>query len=46
MLTGKKLPIVNENIKMKKALKIINNKKLGVLIIKKKWKYNWYNNRW
>ena len=36
MIKGKKLPIVNENIKMKKALKIINNKKLGVLIIKKK----------
>ena len=35
MLTGDKLPIVKDNIKMKKALKIINNKKLGVLIIKK-----------
>ena len=34
MITGKKLPIVKENIKMGKALKIIENKKLGVLIIK------------
>ncbi|MDC3005365.1 KpsF/GutQ family sugar-phosphate isomerase [Candidatus Pelagibacter sp.] len=32
MTTGRKLPIVKENIKMKKALKIIDNKKLGVLI--------------
>ena len=36
MITGKKLPVVNEKIKMRKALNIINNKKLGVLIIKKK----------
>ncbi len=36
MITGKKLPFVSENIKMKKALDIINNKKLGVLIIKGK----------
>ena len=36
MVTGKKLPIVNENIHMKKALKIITSKKLGVLIIKTK----------
>ena len=34
MITGKKLPIVKENIKMGEALKIIDNKKLGVLIIK------------
>ncbi len=34
MLTGKKIPLVKENFKMKKALKIINDKKLGVLIIK------------
>ena len=44
MIKAKKLPIVNENIKMKKALKIINNKKLGVLISKKKKKDNWNNN--
>ena len=36
MVSGKKLPIVDENIKMKKALKIISLKKLGVLIIRKK----------
>ncbi len=34
MITGKKLPIVSQNTKMKKALNIINNKKLGVLIIR------------
>jgi len=34
MLTGKNIPFVNEKIKMKNALKIITNKKLGVLIIK------------
>ena len=34
MLTGKKIPIVNENIHIDKALKIINDKKLGVLLFK------------
>ena len=33
MLTGKKIPVVYENILMKKALKIISDKKLGVLIV-------------
>ena len=32
MLTGKKIPFINENVKMKKALNIITNKKLGFLI--------------
>jgi len=32
MITGKKIPFINENIKMENALKIITNKKLGVLI--------------
>jgi len=32
MLTGKKIPFINENSKMKYALKIITQKKLGVLI--------------
>jgi len=36
MLTGKKIPFVNENIKMKNALNIISKKGLGVLLIKKK----------
>ena len=36
MITGKKIPFVNDNIKMKKALKIINDKKLGVLIVRRK----------
>ena len=36
MLTGKKIPFVNQNILMKKALKIIVKKKLGTLIVKNK----------
>ena len=34
MITGKKIPFINENLKMKSALNIITNKKLGVLIAK------------
>ncbi len=33
MLTGKKIPFVKEDSKMKKALKILSDKKLGVLIV-------------
>ena len=33
MLTGKKIPFVNENLKMKNAIKILSNKKLGILIV-------------
>jgi len=33
MLTGNKIPFVNESSKMKKALQIISNKKLGTLIV-------------
>ena len=33
MLTGKKIPFVDENIKMNKALKVLSDKKLGVLIV-------------
>ena len=36
MLTGKKIPFVYENLKMKKALKILSDKKLGVLIVQNK----------
>ena len=36
MLTGNKIPFVNENKKMKDALKILNEKKLGVLIVRNK----------
>lgn len=36
MVKGRKLPVLVENLKMKNALKIINDKKLGVLIIRKK----------
>ena len=34
MITGKKIPFINQNLKMRYALKIITNKKLGVLIVK------------
>tara|TARA_A100001011_G_scaffold376128_1_gene438409 strand:+ start:423 stop:1403 length:981 start_codon:yes stop_codon:yes gene_type:complete len=33
MISGKKLPIINENKLMKKALDVINLKKLGVIIV-------------
>ena len=36
MLTGVKIPFVHENLKMKKALKILSDKKLGVLIVQNK----------
>ena len=36
MLKGNKIPFVNYSLKMKKALKILNNKKLGVLIVRNK----------
>ena len=36
MLTGKKIPFVNENLKMKDALKILSNKKLGILVVQDK----------
>ena len=34
MITGNKIPFVNENLQMKKALKILSEKKLGILIIR------------
>ena len=33
MITGKKIPFVNEDLKMKKAIQIISKKKLGTLIV-------------
>ena len=36
MLTGKKIPFVKEELEMKKALKILTDKKLGVLIVQNK----------
>ena len=33
MLTKNKIPFVNENASMKSALKILNSKKLGFLVI-------------
>ena len=36
MMTGKKIPFVNENLQTKKALKILSEKKLGILVIRNK----------
>ncbi len=36
MITGKRIPFVNENLQMKKALKILGEKKLGILIVRNK----------
>ena len=36
MLKGNKIPFVKENLKMKNALKILSNKKLGILIVQNK----------
>jgi len=36
MITGKKIPYVNENAKMNKALKILTEKKLGILVVRNK----------
>ena len=36
MLTGKKIPFINENSNMKKALRFISQKKLGVLVARNK----------
>ena len=38
MQVGKKIPFVDENLKMEKALKILSNKKLGILIVQNKQK--------
>jgi arabinose-5-phosphate isomerase len=38
MLTGNKIPFVDENLNMKSAIKILSNKKLGVLIVQNKQK--------
>ncbi|MDA7577429.1 KpsF/GutQ family sugar-phosphate isomerase [Candidatus Pelagibacter sp.] len=36
MVTGNKIPFVNENLKIPNALKILTNKKLGILIVQDK----------
>ena len=36
MVTGKKMPVINHNNNFKKALKIMNKKKLGIVVILKK----------
>ena len=34
MLTGEKIPFINEKVKMKNALRILSDKKLGILIVR------------
>ena len=34
MIKGRKIPFVNENLKMNKALKILTEKKLGILVVR------------
>tara|TARA_B100001057_G_scaffold254953_1_gene255158 strand:- start:831 stop:1799 length:969 start_codon:yes stop_codon:yes gene_type:complete len=36
MIKGEKIPFVNENSKMSKALRILTNKKLGILVVQNK----------
>ena len=36
MITGNKIPFVNEDIKMERALKILTEKKLGILVVRNK----------
>ena len=36
MLTGNKIPFIDQNVKIINALKILTKKKLGVLIIENK----------
>ena len=36
MIEGKKIPFVNENLQMKKALKILSEKRLGILVVTNK----------
>ena len=36
MITGSKIPFVKESLEMKLAIKILSNKKLGILIVQKK----------
>ena len=38
MLTGNKIPFIKENLKMKTAIKILSDKRLGVLIVQNKLK--------
>ena len=38
MLTGNKIPFVKEDLKMKTAIKILSNKRLGILVVQNKLK--------
>ena len=38
MVTGNQIPFVDENLDMKKALKILSNKKLGIVVVQNKQK--------
>ena len=47
MLIGNKIPFIQENLVMNKALKILNKKKLGILVILNKQKKNYrHYHRW
>ena len=47
MLTKNKIPFINENTSMNKALKIMTDKKLGTLIARNKKRGNHrYSYRW
>ncbi len=38
MLTGKKIPFISEKVKMRSGIKILSEKKLGILIVRNKFK--------
>ena len=38
MITGTKIPFVKENLKMRSAIKVLSNKKLGILVVQNKQK--------
>ena len=38
MLSGKKIPFVSEKLKMRESIKILSEKKLGILIVRNKYK--------
>ena len=44
MVTGKKLPLIDYKKKLSEALKIMNKKKLGVLVVITKKVNLWFSN--
>ena len=45
MITGNKIPFVKENLEMSSAIKILSNKKLGVLIVQNNQKKNYWRHK-